>query len=92
MLSHSLTCLRMNAATVALVLAFSHTALAATDSSSSPFPGLESVNSKSLDKLSAVQTSMLLNTPRFGLASLRLSSARTGTPATTAPLVFPPRS
>jgi hypothetical protein len=41
----------MNAATVALVLAFSHTALAATDSSSSPFPGLELVNSKTLDKL-----------------------------------------
>jgi hypothetical protein len=51
MLSHSLRCLRMNAAAVALVLAFSHTALAATDSSNSPFPGLELVNSKSLDRL-----------------------------------------
>ena len=51
MLSYSLRSLRTNAASVALVLAFSHSALAATDSSSSPFPGLELVNSKSLDKL-----------------------------------------
>jgi hypothetical protein len=41
----------MNAGTLVLVLAFSHTALAANGSSSSPFPGLELVNSKSLDKL-----------------------------------------
>jgi Protein of unknown function (DUF3313) len=51
MSSYSLPRLRRNAATVALVLAFSHTALGATDTSSSPFPGLELVNSKSLDKL-----------------------------------------
>jgi hypothetical protein len=43
--------LGMSVATVALVLAFTQTSLAATDPSSSPFPGLELVNSKSLDKL-----------------------------------------
>jgi hypothetical protein len=40
MFSYAPPCLRMNAATVALVLAFTHTPLAGTDSSSSPFPGL----------------------------------------------------
>jgi hypothetical protein len=52
MLSQSLTrYLGMSVATVAVLLAFSHRALAATDSSSPPFPGLELVNSKGVDKL-----------------------------------------